>query len=222
MAGNRKAAIEQLCQDLEEILPGGGNAQLQREAFDRMSDKEFDNFVAEIEARTKYLPLVVPTHRKIRLNMRRLIRLSERWGHPLRERIWIDPGGGMPRYLSNRKYLKMIHVMRRQAQLLEDKISIPRHSNTIDTTTGQPAGESKGSGISFPEANILSSTGMDNCLRELISIRGGNVKAYQLMNAIVDNTGEVSLQELAITGTRAKAIDLSSILLTCMGLANTM
>lgn len=222
MAGNRKAAIAQLVSDLEDILPGGGNKELYEQCFAKMSDKEFDEFMKKIESGEQLLALIAPTNTKIKLNMRRMLRLAERWGQPLRERVWIEPGAGLPRYLSNKKYLIMRKVIRRQGQLLEDKISIPKNSNTIDEMTGQPVGESKGAGISFPEMNILSSTGMDKSLEELISVRGGNIKAYQLMNAIIDNTGEVSLAELKITGTRAEAIENTNMLLTCMHLGNNM
>jgi hypothetical protein len=113
-------------------------------------------------------------------------------------------------------------VLRRQAQLLVKKISIPEDNKSVDDFTGQPTGKSKGSKISYPETQILAALNLDNNLTELLKFRGGDVKGFDAMNNSISKTGGVSLASIEKLGTRVKSTETLHTLLTCMHIGNTL
>ena len=50
MAGNRKEAEKIIIDMVEAILPGGGNRQVYETFFSKMSDKDFDQWMEDINA----------------------------------------------------------------------------------------------------------------------------------------------------------------------------
>jgi hypothetical protein len=113
--------------------------------------------------------------------------------------------------------------LKRQAQFLIKKISIPEDNRSIDTFTGQPTGKSKGSKISWPELQILAALGgFDDTITEFFKMRGGDLQAFNAMNNMIANTGGVSLNAISALGTKVTAVRSLSTLLTSMHLTNTL
>lgn len=196
MAGNRKATEDLIIKGLEMILPGGTNRQVYQNFFSRLSDAEFGDFIGKLKSGEIRLSIIAPVLSKARLDTARNIEIGKRWGVKFFERLWIDPGDGMPTYLSIPEYMILELQERRQAQLLMDKISIPSSSDTIDLLTGQAAGDSKGGKLTYPETQILKGHELNNTLKELLNTRGGNIEGFRAMNTLMDTKGEASLAEI--------------------------
>ena len=221
MTGNRKAAEAVVLEGIEALMPGSDNKRIYEELFASLSDAEFEAWIAEFEGSPKLLPIIAPNLSAKRLSVKRNLALAEKWGVKLFERIWQTNDDGT-RYLSTHQYMVVPLPLRRQAQILEKKISIPEDNNTVDDLTGQAAGSSKGSKVSFPQIQILASHGLDKTLLEMLKMRGGDTKAFNAMNAEISKTGSVSIDSIADMGTEVKATTTMNTFFTCMHLGNTL
>lgn len=223
MSGNRKAAEEELLSCIEQILPGSENSRIYQDILKGMPDNEFDQWIADLESGARQLALIAPELVEPSLSVERNLDLAEKWGHKFFERIWMDSQNGSPSYLSNEPYLVVDLPLKRQAQFLIKKISIPEDNRSIDTFTGQPTGKSKGSKISWPELQILAALGgFDETIAEFFKFRGGDLQGFNAMNNMIANTGGVSLNAIGSLGTKVKAVQSLSTLLTSMHLTNTI
>lgn len=223
MLGNRKAAEAELLNVIESILPGSPNTGIYQDIMKGMSDQEFDQWMDDLEKGVRYLAIIAPEKGAQTLSVERNLDLAETWGHKFFERIWMDPQNGSPSYLSNDEYLVVDMPLKRQAQFLIKKISIPEDNRSIDTFTGQPTGKSKGSKISWPELQILAALGgFDETISEFFKFRGGDLQGFNAMNHMIAETGGVSLNSIGTLGTKVKAVQSLSTLLTSSHLTNTL
>jgi hypothetical protein len=224
MFGNRKAAEKVLLEEvIEGILPGSINTQIYRDILKVMTDADFDQWITDLENGTRYLAIIAPELSGPSLSVERNLDLADKWGHKFFERIWMDPQNGSPAYLSNDEYLVVDLPLKRQAQFLIKKISIPEDNRSIDTLTGQPTGKSKGSKISWPELQILAALGgFDDTIAEFFKFRGGDLQGFNAMNHQIAQTGGVSLNAVGSLGTKVKAVQSLSTLLTSSHLTNTL
>jgi hypothetical protein len=219
---NRKAAQEVILKWIDELLPGSENTRLYQELFAQMSDKAFDELMRGIEDGTKRLAIIAPNLGKYKLSIERNFTVAKKLGHEFFQRIRIDRGDGTPPYYSAVPYLIVDLPLRRQAQLLVKKISIPEDNRSVDDYTGQPTGKSKGSKISYPETQIMAANNLDHSLVEMLKYRGGDVKGFDAMNTMIAKTGGVSLKAIEKLGTTVKSTQTLSTFLTCMHLENTL
>lgn len=232
MAGNRKAAEAVILEYIQKLIPVSGNVDIYRNLFASMDDAEFAVWMEKLERREIRLAVIAPNlsehpdgkeHDKLtRLDIERNLDLAGELGHNFFEKVWIDNGNDIPPYLSQIPYLVVDLPLRRQAQLLVKKISIPEDSRSVDDFTGQPTGKSKGSKISYPETQIMAALNLDNNLKEMLKYRGGDEKGFDALNNSISKTGGVSLQSIEKLGTQVKSTQTLSIILTCMHLSNTL
>lgn len=216
---NRQGAQAFILEYIEKIAPGGANAKLWSDRFATMGDKEFDTFMIDIEAGREMLAVIMPNFSDTQISLENNFKLAKELNHEFFERIRI-PGGddGSPAYLTPEKYLVTLQVLRRQAQLLVKKISIPQDNRSINDLTGQPSsmGSSRGSKISYPELQILAALDLNDTSIETIKYRGGDVKGFAAMNRSISQTGGASLRALDKAGTRVKSTQTLQTYLTCM------
>ena len=222
MAGNRKAAEAVILEYIEKLMPGSPNTQIYRDRFAAMSDQEFDTFMTQLENEEIFLTIQAPNLSEHKLSIERNLALATELGHEFFERVWMDEGNDIPPYLTNHKYLIVDLPLRRQAQLLTKKISIPKNNNTVDMMTGQPTAGSKGSKISYPELQIMAALGLDNCAVEFMKYRGGDLKGFNAMNTAISKTGGVELEALDKLGTKVKSTQTLTTYLTAMHLSNSL
>lgn len=220
MPKNRAAFEKTILEGIEKIIPHSPNTQMYKALFAKMSDKELDEFVEDLKAKRKTLSIIVPNNAKYKLDTQRNLAIGKAWGHSFFERIWMNPGNGLPKYLSPKKYLVLRLPIKRQAQHLIKKISIPEDNRTIDDYSGQPTGASKGSRLSYPEIQIMTALNLDNCLTEFLKYRGGDIKGFDAYNSQISRTGGVSLEAIKKLGTQVKSTVTLSTLLTGMHLEN--
>lgn len=225
MAGNRKAAEQIILQYLERMSPGGASTQLYRDKFAAMDDVQFDTFLKQLKSREVRLVLLAPNMAKkeSRLSVENALAIADEMGHDFYQRIWINPGDGVtPTFLTNKKYLVLLLPYRRQAQLLEKKARIPKHNRSLDESTGQVTGDSKGSKLSSPEIQVLAALDLPNMITEQIKFRGGDVKGYDAMVNMVDKTGAVSMAAIEHLAGGVESTKTLSTYLNAMHLSNTL
>lgn len=219
---NRIAATEFIIKYIDKLLPGSENPKLLRQSLEAMSDEEFDAYMGKLERGEEIIPLYAPNLGDKKLSVERNLKVAEELGHNFLQRIWwTDPSTGMT-YLTPERYLVILLPLRRQIQLLQKKISIPEDNKHVDELTGQPAGASASSKLSFPELQVLFSQGLDRSIEELIKFRGGDSKAFNAMNRDIIDKGGVSLDSVAISATKVKSTQTLSTFLKTMHLDNNL
>lgn len=219
---NRKAAEAFILKYIEKLMPGSPNTKMYEEKFASMSDKQFDDWMSKLGRGEEILPLVAPNLTEYKLDINRNLSIAEELGHEFFQRIWLVSQDGKTKYLTPRRHLIYDLPVRRQAQLLVKKISIPKHSRTVDNLTGQPTGDSKGARVSFAELQIMSALGLNSTVREMVKLRGGDEKGFNAMNTMISRQGSVSQKAIdPYTGT-VKSSEVLHAYLTAAHLENNL
>lgn len=223
MQANRKKVEAFIIKHIDDLLPNSENANAYRERFAQMSDKDFEQFIDRLGNKTEMLVLIAPNlDDGGNLSLERNFAKAEELGHDFFPRIWIDQGNDTPKYLSPIRYLVVDLPLRRQAQLQTKKVSIPEDNKSIDDLTGQPAGKSQGSKISYPEMQLLAAMDLPHATTEFLKYRGGDIKGFNAMNDAIITTGGVSMNTLDKLGTTVRSTQTLHTLLTGMHLSNTL
>lgn len=196
MPGLRKAAEQHILKWIGEIDRSGFNVKIYEDKFKSMTDDDFDLMIKNIKAKTVHLAIIAPNFSQVRLTTQNNLDVGEKLGLKFFQRVNVPAKNGLPAYLTPRPYLILDLPTRRQAQLLEKKISIPEHNNSVDDLTGQPTGASKGSRVSYPEIQVLASMGLNESLTEFLKYRGGDEKGFNAMNIMLARSGGVSMKAI--------------------------
>lgn len=222
MAGNRKAAEKLIIDYINLILPDKSNEPLYKTLFSTLNDKEFEQFINDLDTGKQKLCVILPPMSKTKVDVKRNLEIGKKIGVEFFQKVWVPENNGVPKYLTPITYLIMDLPLRKASQILDKKISIPEHNNTVDNLTGQPTGDSKGSRVSYPELQVLSSMGLDKTISEFYKYRGGDVRGYQAMTMSIYRTGAVSLQEMAKYQSGVESTKTLKTYLTGMHLENTL
>jgi hypothetical protein len=218
----RSVTEEFILKYIDKLLPGSENRTIYQNLFASMSDKQFDDFMKALADGSSRLAIISPNFGKEKLSIERNLKLAEELDHNFFERVWMTNNDGTPPYLSNVPYLIVDLPLRRQAQLLIKKISIPEDNKSVDDLTGQPTGKSKGSKISYPETQILAALNLEHCLNELLKYRGGDTKGFNAMNTQISDTGGTSLKAIEPLAGEVTSTEVLRTLFTCCHLANSL
>lgn len=220
--GNRKAAMAELVKWYEKMLPGSENTRIMTEALEKLSDKQFEDYMRKLESSEEILPIQAPNLSKTKITIERNLKIAEELGFPLRQHlILIQPTTGTE-YRTPKKFLVMDLPLRLQQQLLVKKKSIPDDNRHVDELTGQPTGDSHGSSLSAPETQVLRAQGYDRSIEELLKFRGGDTRAFQEMNRQIIATGGASQDAIKRTPSKVKSVETLSVLLKSAHIDNTL
>nr|DAX30950.1 MAG TPA: hypothetical protein [Caudoviricetes sp.] len=211
-----------IAEAIDKILPDGFNKKQILDFLNQKTDKEFEEYLINLKSGKERLTIIAPNGREIKLDLERNFKVAKEYNIDFFKRIWFDTPDGKGRYLSEDKYMVVKLPVRRQAQLLVKKISIPEDNKSIDALTGQPAGKSKGSRISYPEVQMLAAMGLNNTLSEFMKYRGGDIKGFNAMNTMIQRTGGVSLRAIEPYAGKVKSTETLSSYLTAMHLQNNL
>jgi len=181
---------------LEYILKIAGeeNHKLYKDRFKSMNNKEFDNFMLDLEKGKIKLSIIAPNNSNVKLDAEKNMKIAKSLGYDFFQHIKINNMG--TEYITPNKYMVLNIPVRRAAQLLTKKISIPTDDKAIDLTTGQVTGRSKASKITMPELQLLTSMGLKDSVVELMKIRGGDLGAKNAMTKLLLKQGSVSQKVL--------------------------
>ncbi len=224
MQTNRQEAQDFILTYIDKLEGGAGhNKKIYQDLFAAMTDLEFDSFMASIESGNSRLAIIVPNFdKKGGLSTERNLALAKELKHEFFERIWIEGDEDTPTYLTPIKYLVVDLPVRRQAQLLIKKLSVPDDNSSVDDFTGQATGKSQASGISYPEVQVMAGMGLDNSLIEMLKYRGGDRGGFLALNGSISRHGNVSLNAIKNFATGVGSTKLLSTYLLGMHLNNTL
>jgi hypothetical protein len=197
--GKRQEAEAFILKYIEKLIVGGPNqnVQIYQELFASMDDKQFDEFITSVGTGKARLGIIAPNFVAGKLDVPNNLKIADELGHNFYEHLWIVPANGGPAYLSGPEYLVMDLPLRRQAQLLVKKISIPEDNLSVDDLTGQPSGKSDSAKISFPETQVLAALKLDKTLTEFLKYRGGDTQGFNAMNDSFSKTGGASQEAIS-------------------------
>jgi hypothetical protein len=212
---NRQKAQDLIIDNIAK-LTGPINVGLYKKKFEAMSDEEFHSFMEDLRDKKQRLCVIDPNFGSERLATKKCIEVCKGLGKSLFQRVWVSSEPGKPAYLTPNTYMITMMPLRRQAQLLSKKVSIPEDNNSVDDFTGQPTGKSKGSKISYPETQVLASFGLNQTITELLKYRGGDERGFAAMNTMIDRTGSVNLKTIAPYASGVKSTQTMKSMLTSM------
>ncbi len=224
MAGNRKAATDYLLQMIDEVAPGGVNKEILEANLSKLSDKEFDKLMADYASGEDRVPVYAPNwDKKTKLTVDNNLRVAKVLGHDFFQKLWIHgtEKDSKP-YLTNNKFMVIELPVRRQAQLLYKKLSVPEHTKSVDQLSGQAAGVSRSARISYPELQIMRAMGLDQSLVELMKFRGGDIKGFDAMNKVISQQGTVSTKSIEQYASGVESTHTLKTFFTAMHLKATL
>lgn len=223
MAKNRKAAEAVILKWISKIDPSGTNAKMYKEeVFPNLSNDDFDKWMKDIEAGRDFVFINIPNLTNKKVTVENNLKVAEEMGVKLFQTITqTDPVSGK-RFTGVRKYLILHLPVRRQIQMITNKMSIQDADVKYDDLSGQVSSSNKGASMSFPETLVLYSQGLDKTLEEFLKVRGGDQTASRVVTDTIINQGEASLQLVENLGTRAKSSSTLSTYMTAMHLQNNL
>lgn len=219
----REKATKEIIKWIEKIYPKGGNKKIYETFLNGMTNAQFDNYMRKLQSGEETLFLIAPNFDKEKaISTKRNLEIAKELNHSFFEKLWLtDPSTGTT-YLTPVPYMVIDLPLRRQAQTLNKKISIPENNDHVDDIyTGQPTGPSKGAKLSYPELQTLYAQGLDKTIEEVIRFRGGDEDAHRQMNQQLIDTGSVKLDGIQ-SRTRVKSTETLSTLLKAAHIDNTL
>lgn len=222
MAGRRKEAESFILTYLKKITGSDENPEIYKKIFAAMNDKDFEQFIKDLESGEKFLVVIVPNFGKVSLDVERNLAIAKDLKHEFFQKLVIEGQGEIPTYLTPIPYLVVDLPVRRASQLLIKKISVPKHNKVIDSLTGQPTGESKGAKISYPELQVAAAMGLENCMVELMKYRGGDVRGGAALNGMISRYGRANLRTLSQFASGVESTATLKTFLTAAHLKSTL
>lgn len=230
MNQKRQKVTQLILKNIAKIIPDDKtNVELLKSKLDAMSDKAFEAYLRSLKpattpeeiAQRDCIPFYVPNLAKRRISIARNYQIARELGRSLEHRlVMTDPATGL-QYITPHSYPVYDLPVRRQAQTVVKKRSIPEHNQRVDDLTGQPTSDSKGSRVSAPELVANASRGLDNTIMEFIKVRGGDNAAYREMRRLLIQNGECTLDQVSGLG-RARSTKTAAILFNCMHIGNNL
>lgn len=223
MKGNRKAAEAEALAWVRDVDLSGKTVKWYQERFAQMTDTQFEKWIDDLENGRDYLCIISDNMNGNNVSVENNLKVAEKRGVPMFERIWlVDPKSGF-RYLSNVPYPIGYLPIKRQIESIENKRSIPKiSSKKKDDLTGQVSGEAAAMALSQPETQILYAMGLEAVIVESLKYRGGDIKGGEEFDRSLLETGEVSINNLLQTDTKVKSSETLKAFLTGMNYDNNL
>jgi len=222
MAKNRKEAEKFIIKLVSLITKSSFNVKRYEEYFSSLSDKEFDSYIEDLKAERKFITIQVPNFSQSDITVENNIKIAEGLGFSFFQKIWIGAKKDVPAYLTPVEYLVVDLPLRRASQMLIKKLSVSEHSRSVDLLTGQVAGDSKTSKISYPELQIAAAMDLEDSLVELIKYRGGDIKGGYALDAMLKKYGHANLNNLKQYSSGVESTKTLKTFLNSMHLKSTL
>jgi len=193
MTPKRKKVQDYILKYVSEIThKNKNNIQLYEDLFKSMSDKDFNTFMENLRDGKTTLSVVAPNDNSVKITVENNLKIAKKLGLEIFQHLNYTNRENLPDFKSPLKYMVVKMPIKRVAQLLVKKISIPEDNRSIDLTTGQVTGKSQSSKITYPEIQFLAGMQLDNTLKELLKYRGGDLGGANALNASLMKTGRAS------------------------------
>ena len=196
MNKKQREEIETLVLSSMDILDKSKtNGDYYRELFSRMSDAQFEKFIAKrFPFKFHYRPSVIEP------SMDDIAKVLNYIGVPLMEKVY-EPNvyinkDGVP---VNTKEALVVYIHHKPVQQFitkKNKWSID--TSNRDMKTGRLVGADKGAVTSDREFESMAVQGMDKTKREFYTIKADSMNAKNLANNIIGSTGMLRLDDVPI------------------------
>lgn len=219
----RKQVEDIILKYIDKIVTGKTNTQLYQELFNSMNDKEFDQLMQDLRDGRKTLSIIVPNNdSKYKVTVENNIKLANELGYNFFQKLNVGATEDRPAYTTPNEYMVIKLPIRRAAQLLTKKISIPEDASHIDFLSGQVTGVSKGSKLTNPELQVLAGIGLKDSIVELMKGRGGDLGASAAMDASLIKYGSVRQDTLEQYSTEVVSKKSLKAYFNAMHIKNTL
>jgi hypothetical protein len=222
MAKNRKDAEKFIIKLISLLTHSAFNVKRYETFFSQLSDKEFDTFIEDLKTEKRYLTVQIPNFSEGHLTVENNIQIAKQLGYSFFQKIMMGAKGDVPAYLTPVEFLIVDLPLRRASQMLIKKLSVSDHNRSIDMLTGQVAGDSKASKISYPELQIAAAMDLEDSLIELIKYRGGDIKGGFALDAMLKKYGHASLSTLKQYSSGVESTKTLKTFLNSMHLKSTL
>jgi len=219
----RKKVEEYIIKYVTKITHGDKkNAELYQGLFKSMNDKQFNDFMIKLRDDKVTLSVIVPNGGDVKITVENNFKVAKEIGLEFFQQLKMGATKNMPAYQTPNKYLVYKLPVRRAAQLLTKKISIPKDDKTIDSLTGQVTGKSQSSKLTLPELQILIGMGMKASVKELMKARGGDLGEANALNQLLYKNGQVSQDAISPYSTGVKSTKTLKQYLNAMHIRSTL
>ena len=216
----KQRIIDYVVSCLNLIDPTGDNGRRFSDFVSPMDDKEFAQYIQNLKDRKCHIDIIAPNMKKP-LQLNNVFAAAHKINCKLFQRVWFYDMTTGKEFLSTEELPVFRLTVRRQEQMLDEKLSVPDKASKIDALTGQVTGDDKAGGFSMPEIQIMYSKGFKNILKEFIKIRGGDVHAFGEFERQLEETGDGSMDQIRIQS-RARSGAVLSAWLEALHLDNNI
>lgn len=218
----RKETIELICTWLDKIDKTKEASTRYREAFSKMSEEAFHEYMLSLKNGDDVIYVNVPNLQTKGVSFENNVKVAKELGVKFFQRLIItDPKTGKE-YKTPEKYAIFDIPVRRQIQTIESGLAVADDDSRTDPTTGQVVGSSQAASLSIPETYVLYSKGLTKSNVELSKIRGGDRDAMQAVYGALIETGSATLEDGFATGTRATSTETVSSIFKAMHIDNNL
>lgn len=197
----RYVAEKKIIDFLLDVDKSGFNANIYKELFEKMSDKEFDKFMRDILNDEETLCIEVdqnkpgegyPTVNEIK-------NLADKYNIQLEEYVYFPHKNPEKPERPLRTYSKVPIIMvtiRRLQQIADNKNAASNDTSVVNLLTGQVTGKSKAAAISNMETISLLSINNLNSIKEFLGPRSDDPVAKAQMLENINLTGKFYLKDV--------------------------
>ena len=193
MNEKRKKAQEYILKSFELIDQTKDKHNLKRykEKFEKMSDKEFDEYMHRLKNKEEQI-YYINTTLKDNADDNKLKEDCKKLGIKLFEKVRMWDAVTKTYYWTPDPCLILLLPIRRVSQFVDHKLSVPEGDKKIDLLSGQVLKPDQAASLSQVEIQCLYSHGLTNSIMELIKYRGGDTVAFGEYKRELEETGTTS------------------------------
>ena len=222
MNPKRKKQQDFIISWISKIVPKIDHKSIYMKFFDTMTDSEFSKWMQDIYEEKKNLVCFIPNLVDSGVSVENNVSVAKELGIDFFQQLWIqDDETGRVR-LTPIPYMVLQLPYRKAAQTVLKKSSIPPNMKTVDATSGQPTGDSKGAKISYPELQICMAMELDASMTELMSARGGDLRKRSAYIGFLNKYGSVSQSQLKNYSSGVLSTTTLKTMFTCIHLRNNL
>lgn len=218
----RKSTIELICGWLDKIDKTKEASTRYREAFSKMSDERFHEFMLSLKNKEDVLYVNIPNLVTKGISFDNNLKVAKELGITFFHHLYItDPKTGKE-FRTPEKYAIFDTPVRRQIQTIASGLAVADDDSRTDPTTGQVVGSSQAASLSINETYVLYSKRLNKSNVEMSKVRGGDREAMQAVYSQLIESGSATLEDAFATGTRATSTDTVGALFKAMHIDNNL
>jgi len=217
----KREQVESYILDLmDQVDPTGKNTERYKLLFKGLNGKQFDEFMHHLKQKDTQISVVLP-NLSSDITSDSAIAIAKKRKVPVFAKVVFKDQKTGRAYTTKYEHLILTLPVRRLSQYLFHKISLPESDSHVNPVSGQVIPPDKGAALSAIETQMLVSKGLETSIIELVKIRAGDVNAYKAMKYQIEETGEVSLADVPMTGRPRSAIT-AQMYLHAMGINSNL